>query len=195
MGDDLDRITDFEFGLGGDTLIFSNNPNVMDADDLTITEDGSGSTRALRQQLHGHSGEHDVRRCRCFKLPIRSGRIAQRLRLHLMRAHRPSRIGTDRVETIRPYSLSVEGDSRFRLWPILILKPKRAVALARATFSPGRIGEQAIVTDAMKAAWQDVGQEAADEFVGAKRHGLVALAALDPVVLVFEDDALIVHRD
>ena len=40
MGDDLDRITDFEFGVGGDTLIFSNNPSVMDADDLTITVDG-----------------------------------------------------------------------------------------------------------------------------------------------------------
>ena len=41
MGDDLDRITDFEFGPGGDMLIFSNNPDVMNADDLTITEDGS----------------------------------------------------------------------------------------------------------------------------------------------------------
>lgn len=41
MGDDLDTITDFEFGIGGDTLIFSGNTAVVDASDLTISEDGS----------------------------------------------------------------------------------------------------------------------------------------------------------
>ena len=41
MGDDLDRITDFKFGDGADTLIFSNNASVMDTGDLTITEDGA----------------------------------------------------------------------------------------------------------------------------------------------------------
>lgn len=42
MGDDLDTITDFSFadGISGDTIIFSNNPNVTSADDLTITADG-----------------------------------------------------------------------------------------------------------------------------------------------------------
>ncbi|MGI9355576.1 MAG: calcium-binding protein [Rhizobiaceae bacterium] len=40
MGDDLDRITDFTFGIGGDTLIFSGNSAVEEADDLTITQDG-----------------------------------------------------------------------------------------------------------------------------------------------------------
>ncbi|NRB29142.1 MAG: hypothetical protein HRU27_00950 [Rhizobiaceae bacterium] len=44
MGDDLDTITDFSFsndGISGDTIIFSNNPNVTTADDLTITADGN----------------------------------------------------------------------------------------------------------------------------------------------------------
>lgn len=40
MGDDLDVITDFEFGLGGDNLIFSNNADVTSADDLTIGQYG-----------------------------------------------------------------------------------------------------------------------------------------------------------
>ncbi|MEE9314335.1 MAG: hypothetical protein V3V02_06780 [Rhizobiaceae bacterium] len=40
MGDDLDRITDFEFGVGGDTLIFSNNSSVVDASGLTFTVSG-----------------------------------------------------------------------------------------------------------------------------------------------------------
>ena len=37
------------------------------------------------------------------------------------------------------------------------------------------IGEQAVVTDAVEAFGQDVQQEAADELVGGKRHGAVAL--------------------
>jgi hypothetical protein len=41
MGDDLDTITDFQFGAGGDTLIFSNNPSVVDFSDLTITQSGN----------------------------------------------------------------------------------------------------------------------------------------------------------
>lgn len=40
MGDDLDRITDFTFGTGGDTLIFSGNSAVETASDLTITQIG-----------------------------------------------------------------------------------------------------------------------------------------------------------
>jgi len=62
-------------------------------------------------------------------------------------------------------------------------------------FRPTAIGEQAIVADAMKAAWQNVGEEAADELMRFKRHGLVALAAFDPVVFVFEGDAFIIHRN
>ncbi|MGI9365509.1 MAG: hypothetical protein ACR2O8_10030 [Rhizobiaceae bacterium] len=39
-GDDLDTITDFEFGVSGDAIIFSNNPAVEDFSDLSITESG-----------------------------------------------------------------------------------------------------------------------------------------------------------
>ena len=41
MGDDLDTVTDFQFGPGGDTLIFANNPSVTDFSDLTITQSGN----------------------------------------------------------------------------------------------------------------------------------------------------------
>ncbi|MEM7288834.1 MAG: hypothetical protein AAF412_00470 [Pseudomonadota bacterium] len=41
MGDDLDRITDFEFGSGGDVFVVMGNPGVSDFDDLTITQDGA----------------------------------------------------------------------------------------------------------------------------------------------------------
>ncbi|MEZ5873264.1 MAG: hypothetical protein R3D32_15770 [Nitratireductor sp.] len=40
MGDDLDRITDFQFGTGGDTLVFSGNPAVDGIEDLVFTQDG-----------------------------------------------------------------------------------------------------------------------------------------------------------
>ena len=39
------------------------------------------------------------------------------------------------------------------------------------------VGEEAVVTDAVKAVGQDVDQEAADELVGCERHQLVASVA------------------
>ena len=48
--------------------------------------------------------------------------------------------------------------------------------------------------DAVEAPGQDVQQEAADELVGAKRHGAVAFGALAAVVLVSEGDAGLVAR-
>ena len=42
---------------------------------------------------------------------------------------------------------------------------------------------------------QDVDEEAADELVGGERHDLVAVAALDAVVLPLEGDAVVVERD
>ncbi len=56
-------------------------------------------------------------------------------------------------------------------------------------------GEQAVVADAVEAAWQHVDEEAADEFVGGERHALVAIAALDAVVLPLEGDAALVAGD
>jgi hypothetical protein len=47
--------------------------------------------------------------------------------------------------------------------------------------------QQTVVTDAVKAGWQDVDQEPADELVWVERHGLVAAWSLDPVVLDLDD--------
>jgi hypothetical protein len=44
-------------------------------------------------------------------------------------------------------------------------------------------GEEAVVADAMEAAGQDVGEEAADELVDGERHHLGPLTSLRPVVL------------
>jgi hypothetical protein len=40
MGDDLDTIKDFTFGLDGDTLIFSGNAAVSSIANLTFTQNG-----------------------------------------------------------------------------------------------------------------------------------------------------------
>src|SRR5215468_2954250 len=55
---------------------------------------------------------------------------------------------------------------------------------------PVGIGEEAVVTDAMKSVGQDMDQETADELVGVERHKLIASVALGPVILPFESDAL-----
>ena len=54
------------------------------------------------------------------------------------------------------------------------------------------LAEQPIVSDAMEALRQHVDQEAPDELVGGQRHDLVAGWPFDPVVLVFEGDAIVV---
>ena len=59
----------------------------------------------------------------------------------------------------------------------------------------GTVGEQAVATDAVEAAWQHVDEEAADELGCGERHDLVPLAAFDAIVFVFERDASAVERD
>ena len=54
------------------------------------------------------------------------------------------------------------------------------------------VTEQPIMSDAMEALWQHVDQEAPDELVGRQRHRLVAGWPFDPIVLVFEGDAVLV---
>lgn len=56
-------------------------------------------------------------------------------------------------------------------------------------------GEQAVVTDAMEAAREDVEQEAADELVGRERHGALALDTIAAIVLVAEGDSGLVAGD
>src|SRR5712664_722700 len=59
----------------------------------------------------------------------------------------------------------------------------------------GWAGQQAVVTDAVKARWQDMHQEAADELVGIERHHSVSLPPFEAVVLPLEGDALVIERD
>src|ERR1700730_13077387 len=49
--------------------------------------------------------------------------------------------------------------------------------------------------DAVKAAWQDVEQEAADELVRRDRHDALPLGTITTVVLVAEGDAGLVERN
>src|ERR1700722_9097918 len=58
-----------------------------------------------------------------------------------------------------------------------------------------RTGEQAVVTNAVEPARQDVKQEAADELVGAKRHDLLAVRAIAAIILVAEGDAGLVEGE
>src|SRR5205823_10396201 len=54
-------------------------------------------------------------------------------------------------------------------------------------------GEQAVVTDAVEAAWQHVDEEAADELVRGECHALISIAVLDAIVLPLEGDAVLVE--
>src|SRR5271157_343806 len=49
--------------------------------------------------------------------------------------------------------------------------------------------------DAVKAAWQDMEQEAADELVRCERHDTLPLGTIAAIVLVAEGDAGLVERD
>src|SRR5262245_40474615 len=50
------------------------------------------------------------------------------------------------------------------------------------------VGEQAVVTDAMEAGWEDVEQEAAHELADVEAHDLAALTAVLAIVLPAETD-------
>ena len=50
------------------------------------------------------------------------------------------------------------------------------------------VGEQAVVTDAMEAGWEDVEQEAAHELTDVETHDLAAMTAVLAIVLPAETD-------
>src|SRR4029078_4527868 len=52
-----------------------------------------------------------------------------------------------------------------------------------------RFGEQAVVAAVVEDLGRPVDEGAGGELVGCERHSLVSVAALDPVILAFEDDA------
>lgn len=55
--------------------------------------------------------------------------------------------------------------------------------------------EQALMADAVKAFWQHVDEEAADELVCGERHPLLPVAAFDPIILPSEGDIVLVEGD
>ncbi len=57
------------------------------------------------------------------------------------------------------------------------------------------IGEQAGVTDAVEAVWQDVNEKTADELVGGEHHGLLSVATVFAIILPFEGDGIAIAGD
>jgi len=57
------------------------------------------------------------------------------------------------------------------------------------------VGQQSVVSDAVQSGGQHVQQEAADELAGGRGHGLVAGAALGPVIPSPEGHAAVVEAD
>ena len=48
------------------------------------------------------------------------------------------------------------------------------------------------MANAVKASWQDMDEEAADELVGGEPHDLLPRAAFGAVILVFERNAVVI---
>jgi hypothetical protein len=67
------------------------------------------------------------------------------------------------------------------------------VAHSRKIIVAPEISEQPIVADTMKAAGQNVQQEATDKLVGSERHGFMPRLALGSVVFPTERDTLLVQ--
>ena len=74
-------------------------------------------------------------------------------------------------------------------WPMQERSSGRDIALAVG------VGEQAVVSDAMKSRGQHVQQEATHELLALQRHGFVACPAVLAVVLPAEGDAAIIMGD
>ena len=65
------------------------------------------------------------------------------------------------------------------------------LARSRKIFRTGRLGQKPVVTNAMEALRQDVGEEAADELTCCERHDFVASLAVATIILVTEGDAVV----
>ena len=66
-------------------------------------------------------------------------------------------------------------------------------AAQRQLVGTAAVGEEAVMADAMKPAWQRVQQEAPDELVGGERHDLVLVVM--PVIAPAEADPAAGERD
>ena len=77
---------------------------------------------------------------------------------------------------------------RVRWWHLQPLTCEREVGRAAA------VGQHAVVSDAVEAAWQHVQEKATHELADIECHGLVASAPLGPIVLPAEGHAMLVQR-
>ena len=59
----------------------------------------------------------------------------------------------------------------------------------------GRTGQQAVVPNAVKPVWEDVDQEPADELGGGQPHHLLAVPALDAIILPAEGHSIGIGAD
>ena len=59
-------------------------------------------------------------------------------------------------------------------------------------FDPRVVGEQSIVTNAMKAIGQDMQEKTPNELVGVQCHGLVAITLFGTIVFPLEGDTLLI---
>ena len=77
-------------------------------------------------------------------------------------------------------------------WFTLTIFDGQHLARACDVVDAGAPRQQAVMADAVKAFWQHMDEEAADELEGGECHLLVSIAAFDAVVLPLEGDALFV---
>jgi len=80
--------------------------------------------------------------------------------------------------------------SRPRLRPQAL--PAQEFTRSRDRLGAVRACEQAVVADAMEAAWQHVDQEPADKLADVEGHRGVPAGAFDPVVFDLERDGVLV---
>ena len=104
--------------------------------------------------------------------------------------HAPAAAGTRRQDRLRRFVLAGTC-SLLRRWR----RRAQQFAQPRDILGAARIGEQPVMTDAVKALRQDMEQETADELLRRQRHHLVPSEAIRAIVLVAEGDAAAVMCD
>ena len=57
------------------------------------------------------------------------------------------------------------------------------------------VGEQTVMPDMVEAFWEDVDQEAPDEFMDRQVHGFITISAFGSIILPGEGNGLVVDAD
>ena len=73
----------------------------------------------------------------------------------------------------------------------------QAEKFASASQAPGTalVGKQPVVPDSVKAVWQDVDEEAANELVRVQDHGFVPTSPFGSIIFPLEGDAVLIEGD